>query len=659
MTETKFEKPLRILHVEDRKEDAELISAALKSEGVFCEMVRVENRTDFISCLDKGGYDIILSDYSLPSFDGREALNIARDKNPDIPFIYVSGTMGEEVAIESLKIGANDYVLKHGLERLAPAVLRALRESGEKKKRKEAEMHLINSERRLAEAQQLAHVGGFEVDIRTNTVTWTDELYRIFGVHPQSFTPSYESYLERLHPDDRPATEAAIQKAFSDHQPFNYDQRIVRPDGSIRIVHAQTRVILDEAGKPVKMAGSCQDITERKMLENQLLQAGKMEAIGRLAGGVAHDFNNLLTVILGLCDFLRQEVPAAQRDDVGEIQKAGERAAALTRQLLAFSRRQVMQPEILDLNAIVTDIAQMLRRLLGEDVRLAIKLDPSVKRIKVDPGQIEQVIVNLSVNARDAMPRGGVLTIATSTESLDKEIFRQNEPPIPAGSYTLLTVTDTGHGMTEQVKANIFEPFFTTKGQGKGTGLGLSTVYGIVQQSGAFIAVSSAVEKGTVFKIYFPQASSKAPDTPSPRAKDPVSVSPGAITILLVEDEEKVRRLISAVLEKKGFHLLIAKNGAEALKLAGEFEKRIDLLLTDIVMPDMNGLDLAGQLAPLRPQMRVLYTSGYTDHEIFRSNDLASSPAFLPKPFMPATLLQKIGEVLSVAKTDIRKVDRG
>jgi len=397
------------------------------------------------------------------------------------------------------------------------------------------------------------------------------------------------------------------------------------------------------------------DITERKQaeemrvkLEAQLHQVQKMESIGRLAGGIAHDFNNLLTVIHGYCDIIQDQLALADPllVELKQIQQASERAAALTRQLLAFSRKQILAPTVLDLNNLVTNLRAMLVRLIGEDITLETVLAVGLRPITADPSQIEQVIMNLVVNARDAMPTGGRLTIETSNMDLDRN-YASIHLEAPVGSYVMLVVTDTGCGMDAQTRTRIFEPFFTTKEPGKGTGLGLATVYGIIKQSDGEIAVSSEPGKGTSFKIFLP-ASAIAPNAwPVPQARS--ATRGGSETILLAEDDETVRRMVSRALQACGYTVLEARHAAEALALSERYEQPIDLLVTDVVMPQMSGRVLAERLTLLRPQLKVLFISGYMDDAVVRHGLLAAEVHFLPKPFSLSVLVAKVRGVLDTA----------
>ena len=387
------------------------------------------------------------------------------------------------------------------------------------------------------------------------------------------------------------------------------------------------------------------DTTERKALEGQLLHAQKMEAVGRLAGGIAHDFNNMLTAVMSYSDLLLQDLPVtdSRRDDVAEIASAARRAAALTRQLLAFSRQQVLEAWPLDLNATVMEIEQMLGRLIGADVRVVARLEPRLGIVKADPGQIEQVLMNLAVNGRDAMPDGGTLTIETANVTLDDQYCRSH-PGTDAGDYVMLSVSDTGSGMSAAVQARIFEPFFTTKERGKGTGLGLSTVYGIVKQSGGSIWVYSEPERGTTFKIYLPRVD--AVPAPAPSAERRPPRHQGSEVILLVEDDAAVRTVVGRILRSAGYAVLEADNGAHALHICENPEIGVDLIITDIVMPEMGGREFARLLRDLRPTARMLFMSGYTEYGVTQNSLLAPGAAFIEKPFTMDALAKKVRDVL-------------
>jgi len=421
-----------------------------------------------------------------------------------------------------------------------------------------------------------------------------------------------------------------------------------RKDGTPITVVVSGRPVRDETGQVVCFEGIAENVTERRVLEEQLRQSQKIEAIGRLAGGIAHDFNNLLMLIKGYCELLLDHIGRDQglRRYGEEIQRAADRATSLTQQLLAFSRKQVLEPKVLDLNQVVSDMEKMLQRLLGEDVELAIHLATGLGHVKADPNQLEQVIMNLAVNARDALPRGGQLTLETDNVELDALYARAHAGARP-GSYVMLAVSDTGQGMTPEVKARIFEPFFTTKEKGKGTGLGLSTVYGIVKQSEGYIWVYSEPGRGTTFKVYLPRVD--APAELPERDRDRARLR-GTETVLLVEDEEGVRKVAREFLEEAGYTVLEARNGDDALQISAMHTGPLHLLITDVVMPRMSGRELAERMTQMRPDLRVLYISGYTDDAIVHHGVLESGVAFLQKPFNRDALFRKVRDVLSPAR---------
>jgi two-component system cell cycle sensor histidine kinase/response regulator CckA len=499
-------------------------------------------------------------------------------------------------------------------------------------------------EERMRFALQSADVGIWDMDCATEVVQWSEILESQYGVQPGTFRGTFEAFVERIHPDDRESVLEIIGKAMKSGLDFSTLNRAIWPDGSVRWLSGAGRFSLGEHGEPVRGTGISQDITTRRTLEAQFQQAQKMDAIGRLAGGVAHDFNNLLTVILGFCELLQSDLDPDDlgQADVAEIQKAGTRAAGLTRQLLAFSRKQILQPTRLDLNEIVADMRTMLGRLIREDVRVVVSLGPTLAAVKADRGQVEQVVMNLAVNAQDAMPRGGTLTIETANVELDEHYAKTHFATKP-GPYVVLTVSDSGTGMTPEVQGRLFEPFFTTKEVGKGTGLGLATVHGIVTGNGGSVGVYSEVGRGSSFKAYFPMADEAATvvEAPPPSARPPV----GTKTVLLVEDADEVRGLAKRLLERQGYTVLAAANADDARQL---FERNasIDVLLTDVVMPGASGPELTGQLARIRPGLKVIYMSGYTEDAMVHHGVLDPGIAFLHKPFTAAALGGKIREVL-------------
>lgn len=502
------------------------------------------------------------------------------------------------------------------------------------------------SEDRLRLALKAANIAGWEWDLRNREIVWSENFETLMGLDSDTFKGSSGAFLEYVHCEDRERVVRSISRTLEQDADYDIEFRLVRFDQIVRRVRAQGRIFFDSRGEAIRMIGVVMDLTQYKQLEDQLRQAQKLEAVGTLAGGIAHDFNNLLTVILGNCDLLLEEAtPTDPRyRDLEEIKNAGERASLMTHQLLAFSRKEVAQLKILDLNAVIASIDKILKRLIGDDIEVGIAYGEGLGKVKVDPGQVEQIIMNLSVNARDAMPQGGKLTIETARVDLDHAYARWRLD-IPSGSYMRLTVSDTGCGMNQETLSHIFEPFFTTKGPDRGTGLGLSTIYGIVEQSGGAIEVDSSPGEGTTFKVYLPETEEMGEDVEGELS---FSESPrGMETILLVEDNEQVRNLTNHILSQKGYTLLVAANGEEALQICDQHKGPIHLLVTDVVMPGMSGPELVQHLRSRRQQTEVLCISGNRDKAF--ASGLQADMAFLQKPFSPAVLALKVRELLDVS----------
>jgi two-component system cell cycle sensor histidine kinase/response regulator CckA len=503
--------------------------------------------------------------------------------------------------------------------------------------------------RRRAEAlTQLAltaaHMGVWELDLAADRLIWSDSLAEIFGLSPAQAPTTNDKFFALIHPDDRTAMREGLERAIRERTDLVYEFRTIWPDGTMRWIAGRARVLKDEAGSPTRIIGVAADIGERKSLEDQLRQAQKMEAVGQLAGGVAHDFNNLLTVIHGRAELLLTTLNAddRRRTDVDEILNAAERAAGLTCQLLAFSRKQVLQPTLLDLNSLVFDMSKMLRRLIGEDIELVTTQGPAPAAVHADAGQLEQILLNLAVNARDAMPHGGRLSIETATVVLD-DSYSMQDVVVRPGPYVMLAVTDSGIGIDEQTRHRIFEPFFTTKERGRGTGLGLAIVYGIVKESGGYVFVSSGAGRGSTFKVYLPRAEGAIVERPT---REPETAPMGSETVLLVEDEQPVRVLSRTLLERAGYHVFDAADSLEAEGLFHLHAHSIDLLVTDVIMPGSSGPSLFARLSFERPRLRVLYMSGYADNAFVHRAGRPSDIVFLPKPFTAGGLLRKVREAL-------------
>ncbi len=631
----------QILHVEDDPADRELVRETLDSEGIGLELVQVDSREAFEAALATGGVEIVLSDFALPRFDGFSALEIVQKKKPDLPFIFVSGTLGEDAAIESLRRGATDYVLKQRLSRLGPAVRRALDEVEVRRKRIEAAEAAANRQQFLKAMLESVDAGIMACDA-DGAITLLNRSARvILGLGDEPPPPDrWGEYYVLYEADGRRLLEkeaVPLHRALCGEHVRNVELVLRARNGATRNILVSGQPIRGLQDQSLGAVVAFNDITDRKALESQLRQSQKLEAVGSLAGGVAHDFNNILTVIGGYSQLV---LDAIGRDSphytaIEEVKKASDRAAGLTRQLLAFSRSQKLESKILDLNELVRDMEKMLRRLLPADIDFVTRLSPSLGRIKADPGQIEQVLLNLVVNARDAMPEGGRLSVETVGDEA-------SPPEAGSGPCVLLTVRDSGAGMSPEVQARMFEPFFTTKGVGKGTGLGLSTVYGIVKQSGGAITVQSEIGAGSSFRIYFPEVSTA--ESASAVIDRPTPVVGGTETILLVEDDPMVLGLARQVLETQGYTVLTAGDGEQALGILEGHFGRVHLVLADVVMPGMGGTELLNRVRAKFPESKRLSMSGYSDRGPGQGG--ASTVPHIQKPFAPNTLVERVREVL-------------
>jgi two-component system cell cycle sensor histidine kinase/response regulator CckA len=636
---------IRVLIVEDSPDDAELIARELRRAGFNPEWQRVETEEEYLSCL-VAEPEVILADSCLPQFDGLRALDLLQQRGFDIPFLLVSGSVGEDRAVEAMKRGVYDYILKDRLARLGEAVRRALDQRRLRDDSARATEALRRSEEHYRLISEVTADYAYTLRAganRTLVCEWTTEAFsRITGFTLAEINT--RGWNSLYHADDLPIVDRHHSTLISGKADVA-EVRTVTKDGDVRWIRIFGRPTpgRDEQ-RAFRIYGAAQDITANRDLEQQLLHAQKMESIGRLAGGVAHDFNNLLTVISGYGEMLKEGFAAGNPivENLEPILHAARRAEQLTGQLLAFSRRQVLETKSVNLSAVVGEIEKMFRRVIGEDIEVKTILAPGLGSVQADAGQIEQVIMNLVVNARDAMPGGGRLTIETGNVTLD-EAYAHERPGVPPGPYVMLAVGDTGIGMNRETQARIFDPFFTTKEVGKGTGLGLATVYGIVKQSGGNISVRSEPGHGSVFKVYFPRAEhapEQAAALPSSRAAQ------GSETILVVEDEASVRKLICGVLRRHGYAVLETGDVDEALRISQEHPGEIGLLLTDTVMPKMSGPQLATAIARLRPGINVIYTSGYPDNAIGARGMLRDAAAFLGKPFSPEALARKVREIL-------------
>jgi len=758
--------PLRVLIIEDVPMDAELVQYELGRARIPFEARRVDTREDFLAELDAFAPDVILSDYTLPRFDGLAALELARSHAPAIPFLIVTGSINEETAVGAMKAGAADYLLKNNLARIGPAIegalarVRARREKARAEdalRRSEANLRavfndglqafvLVNTEgivqalnrtaerwserfrgRRLAEgdhifdftpeagaAVQAALAGeagsverclrdpsGAEAWFETTHAPVVDDDGRIIGVSLNAREVSERKHAERalresearyrdlfdnasdlvcatdreghflyvnrawhegtgysdtelaalrfgdlVHPESRARCAEVMERALAG-ETLTHVELTLMPRSAVPIVVEGNLSGARQADGSVTLRGIYRDITERKRVDEQLRRAERMQAAGRLAGGMAHEVNNMMTGVIGFAEFLLRGLAPddPRRSEVQEIIRAGSRAADVTRQLLAFTRQQLMHPEVLAINDVVVGLEKMLRHSLGENHELDLRLDGGLREIRADRGQLEQVLINLILNARDALPASGRVTIATAPAQLD-EVYtaRRGDVEMAPGAYVLLSVSDTGCGMEPEVQARIFEPFFTTKPVGQGTGLGLSTVYGIVKQSGGFIWCYSEPGLGSTFKVYLPALlAGTAEPTRVPR---PAAPRGGSETVLVVEDEDVVRAMACRGLREHGYTVLEARNGAEALAVVQENTAAIDLVVSDVVMPLVGGRELAARLAELDPALPVLYMSGYTGEDVVQRGLMDPGAPFAQKPFTPDGLARTVRELL-------------
>jgi two-component system cell cycle sensor histidine kinase/response regulator CckA len=667
---------VKILIADDDPLQRKLLRVTLESQGHTVD--EFEHGRQAIEALEREPVDLVISDILMPNLDGYRFCSEARHtpRLAALPIILYSSSYaspGDEGL--ALGFGASAFLEKPATaEQIQAAIEDVLRrpapappaERGEDlgllkqysarliTKIEEQNTELLARAEQLAASEekfrQLAE-NILEVFFLTSAdssqMLYVSPAYEtIWGRSPDALYTNPRGWIEAIHPEDRARIQAEDVAAAQSPAAYTREFRIVRPDKSVRHIHARGFPIKNAAGEIYRIAGLAQDMTERNTLQAQLLQSQKMEAIGRLAGGIAHDFNNMLTAINGYSQLAMRKLDAHDPAyaHIEQIRGAGERAATLTRQLLAFSRKQILQPRVVSLNVIAFDLQRLLGRLIGEDVQLVTALGQNLGSVRVDPGQIDQVIMNLAVNARDAMPKGGRLTLETSNVDLDAS-YAQREDNVNPGRYVMLAVSDTGVGMTPEVKAHLFEPFFTTKGPGAGTGLGLATAHGVVKQSGGFITVYSELGHGTTFKVYLPRVD----EAPEPVHK-PVDTGPAVKasgTILLAEDDDFVRTLTLSVLRGAGYTVFEASSGAEALLVVERHPQPLHLLITDVVMPGIGGPELAHRALELRPDLRVLYMSGYTGTGVLHEGVIGPDTPFLSKPFMPDQLLAKVRSVIS------------
>jgi PAS domain S-box-containing protein len=641
--------PLAVLIVEDSESDAQLIVRLLDKAGYAVVSQRVDTADLMRAALAKQTWDVVISDYNLPQFDGSAALTVLQSTGLDTPFIAVSGAMGEETAVAMMRAGARDYLMKGHLARLAPAVEREVAQAKVQVERRQAEAMLGASAQRHRTILQTAMDGFWLADTQGRLLEVNQTYCRMSGYSEQELLTKWIFDLEV--PESAAEVAAHIQKIMAQGED-RFESRHRRKDGTLFDVEVSAKYQFAEGGQFVVFL---HDITEhkrreaeREKLEAQFLQAQKMESVGRLAGGVAHDFNNMLATILGNTELALRMVSPAQplHACLEEIRVASGRSADLTRQLLAFARKQAVTPKVLDINQAVAATLKMLQRLIGEDVELKWRPGADLWPIEMDPSQIDQILVNLCVNARDAIADVGWIAIDTSNATFDDSSCADHVGLVP-GEYVRLAVSDSGCGMDADTRTHVFEPFFTTKEPGKGTGLGLATVYGAVKQNRGLIDLSSTPGVGTTFTIYLPRHAGKV-EQARPAPED-AALTVGTETILLVEDEPSILRLTARLLESLKYRVLAANSPGEAIRLAKQYGGRIDLVITDVVMPEMNGRTLAKALLGLNPRIKRLFMSGYSADVVTHHDVLDAGVPFIQKPFATAALAAKVRETLDAA----------
>jgi PAS domain S-box-containing protein len=628
--------PVQIVVVEDNWHDAELLKATLESAGITCNCVQTETEAEFIKALE-GEPDLIISDYTLPAFDGSTAMDIARRLRPDVPFIFLSGTIGEEAAIDAMLGGATDYVLKHSFSRIVPAVQRALNEADERRRRREAEHKLAQTLEQLQNLFDNLDDVFFSFDPRTaKLLQISPACEKVYGLSREEFFLNPGVWRELLHPDDR-ATVRAAETTLQETGLASFEHRIVRPDGKTRWLHTRLKSATGGDGEVVRIDGVVSDITERRELEAQFFRSQRMDNIGNLASGIAHDLNNVLTpIVLGL-QFIRTKVSEPEAvEALDTLEACATKGAEFLRQILMFARGAETQQAIVHVDRLVWNVEGILRQTFPKSIEISTDIPPDLWPVLATSTQLEQVLVNLSLNARDAMPRGGKLSISARNETVtvDGEIRK----------HVIIEVIDTGVGIPPDDLAKIFDTFFTTKEPGKGTGLGLSTVRAIVEKHGGTASVRSELNRGTTFTITLPAVVSSNVQ-PEIKGLSTMKAATGhAELILVVEDESAVRDLLRSVLENYGYRVITAADGVDGIATFNAHRSEIKVVISDQEMPRMSGTEMVKQLRESAPDLRLITMSGFMQS----SGGPAAVQEILQKPFTPMQLLEAVHRALSL-----------
>lgn len=643
-----FSRPWRILIVEHSPLDAELIVRTLKNTEHEIRADVVQTPDEFAEHLQARDYDVILSDYQLPDWNGLEALALLRQLGKDVPFLLVTGTLGDEAAVECVKKGVTEYVLKDRLARLPVAVKRALEEKTLREEHARAEQALQESEARYRELVRNATYGIYRVSPEGKILEANPALVAMLGYGSEAEVLALDIATDVYR---HPTVGAQLLKEPLEPGPVE-DREVEwkRRDGSLVLVRQSGRVAKDALGHVTHIEGIAEDVTERRALERQLRHVRKLEAIGLSAGSIAHDLNNVIGVILGWAGLGAEQTPAEVplHHHFAKIKEQAERAAGLTRELLTFARRQMLEPQDISLNQTVAELLSLLEKLIGKDIELKTVLAPNLDLIRVDPAQMEQVLMNLCLNARDAMPRGGRLLIETQNREIDEKYCRDHVDAHP-GRYVLLSVTDNGEGMDAATQEHIFEPFFTTKEPGRGTGLGLATVFGVVKQHRGFLQVHSEPGCGSMFCVHLP-ASGEAPEKGDQKAEPATQVVRGGTeTVLVAEDHDGLREMARATLEDLGYRVILAADGEEAIRMFEAHRDRIGLVLLDLVLPKLGGREVYARICATRPGARVLFTTGNGAEVASLGAMVEKGMAVLQEPYNPALLRCKVREVLDRA----------